>query len=407
MPDSDEEVSSLAKLSHTKSTTLETTPSVPLTRAKVNMSKGVVAGHKIGLNGKGKGKKKVSAAIFIDDEAEDDDGNESEADKEEFTEEEKDEEKEDAGANEDLVEFEENDAIFTDVNEIPVGGSVGPLRALEAVRGPMVKKEQDPDDIPLALPKKMSSGKLSGANKSLSRGDKLTPAIEGEEHIVYHEDLLPSVIDYTKTEVILTALDRALDLWSDKEEELCGVCENEVHPGVDAELKKTPVEAINLPDPEYSITGDVEAFAHIEWSTFLGQESLDAGIWSKVIKSNIVGHNMISLSWNPPTLFQWVASKNPKFKRKLHLCFRGTDTLAAGLMFGQVISSSLKNKATDGNFIKLKIRSSISIVTIQTEWEHATSMLSLVTGNIKLVFPTFSQGVVFGTIALGMVSVSP
>ncbi|KAF8581161.1 hypothetical protein K439DRAFT_1619232 [Ramaria rubella] len=142
MPDSDEEVSSLEKLSRTKSTTLETTPSVPLTRAKVNMSKGVMAGHKIGLNVDSpsliaqacKGKKKVLAAIFIDDEAEDDDGNESEADEEEFAEEDKDEEKEDAGANEDLVEFEENDAIFTDVNKIPVGGSVGPLRALDAVR---------------------------------------------------------------------------------------------------------------------------------------------------------------------------------------------------------------------------------------------------------------------------------
>ncbi|KAF8579436.1 hypothetical protein K439DRAFT_1620555 [Ramaria rubella] len=152
MPDSDEEVSSPAKLSRTKSTTLETTPSVPLTRAKVNMSKGVMAGHKIGPNvdspsliaqachkcctilGKGKGKKKVLAAIFIDDEAEDDDGDEIETDEEEFSEEEKDEEKEDAGADEGLVEFEENDAIFTDVNKIPVGGSVGPLRALDAVR---------------------------------------------------------------------------------------------------------------------------------------------------------------------------------------------------------------------------------------------------------------------------------
>ncbi|KAF8583226.1 hypothetical protein K439DRAFT_1617692 [Ramaria rubella] len=189
----------------------------------------------------------------------------------------------------------------------------------------------------------------------ITRGDKLTPAIEGEEHIVYHEDLLPSVIDYTKTEVILTALERALDLWSDKEQELCGVCENEVHPGVDAELKKTHVDAINLPDLEYSITGDVKAFAHIEWSTFLGRGSLDAG---------------------------------------------GTDTLAAGLMFGQVISSSLKNKAMDGNFIKPKIRSSISIVTIQMEWEHVTSMLSLVTGNIKLVFPHSRKELSLGPLLL-------
>ncbi|KAF8573717.1 hypothetical protein K439DRAFT_1624861 [Ramaria rubella] len=109
MPDSDEEVSSPAKLSCTKSTTLETIPSVPLTRWSII--------HPLfRAKGKGKGKKKVSAAIFIDDEAEDDDGNESEADEEEFAEEDKDEEKEDAGASEDLVEFEENDAIFTDVN---------------------------------------------------------------------------------------------------------------------------------------------------------------------------------------------------------------------------------------------------------------------------------------------------
>lgn len=71
-------------------------------------------------------------------------------------------------------------------------------------------------------------------------------------------------------------------------------------------------------------------------------------------------------------------------------------------MFGQVVSCTLKSKVVDSsNFIKPKTRSSISIVVIETEWEHVTSMLSMVAGDIKLVFPTFSQGVVFGTIALG------
>ncbi|KAF8577392.1 hypothetical protein K439DRAFT_1622147 [Ramaria rubella] len=54
----------------------------------------------------------------------------------------------------------------------------------------------------------------------------------------------------------------------------------------------------------------------------------------------------------------------------------------------------------DSNFIKPRIRSSISIMPIETEWEHVTSMLSMVTGDVKLAFPTYSQGLVFGTIAV-------
>ncbi|KAF8572730.1 hypothetical protein K439DRAFT_1625572, partial [Ramaria rubella] len=124
-------------------------------------------------------------------------------------------------------------------------------------------------------------------------------------------------------------------------------------------------------------------------------------IWNKIIKCNVIGHNILSLSRNPPTLFEWVASKNAKSKRKLHLCFRGTDALVGGFMFGQVVSCTLKSKVVDSsNFIKPKTRSSISIVVIETEWEHVTPMLSMVSGDIKLAFPTFYQGVVFGTIAL-------
>ncbi|KAF8581865.1 hypothetical protein K439DRAFT_1618677 [Ramaria rubella] len=70
-------------------------------------------------------------------------------------------------------------------------------------------------------------------------------------------------------------------------------------------------------------------------------------------------------------------------------------------MFGQVFSCNLKSKVMgDSNFIKPRIRSSISIVLIETEWEHVTSMLSMVTGDVKLEFPTYSQGLVFGTIAI-------
>ncbi|KAF8577694.1 hypothetical protein K439DRAFT_1621905 [Ramaria rubella] len=46
------------------------------------------------------------------------------------------------------------------------------------------------------------------------------------------------------------------------------------------------------------------------------------------------------------------------------------------------------------------MRSSISVVPIETEWEHVTSVLSHIKGDVKLTFPTFSQGVVFGTIAI-------
>ncbi|KAF8575682.1 hypothetical protein K439DRAFT_1623402 [Ramaria rubella] len=222
-----------------------------------------------------------------------------------------------------------------------------------------------------------------------------------DEVIVYHEDLIPSKTDYTNFDVILSAMESALVLWGEKSLQLCGVCENVDHPGVNHELKNTQENAINLPYIEYNITGDVDSFGLIEWSKLLGRGRLSADIWNKIIKCNVIGNNILSLSQNPPTLFEWVASKNAKSKRKLHLCFRGTDALVGGFMFGQVISCTLKSKVVDSsNFIKPKTRSSISIVGIETKWEHVTSMLSMVSGDIKLAFPTFSQGVVFGTIAL-------
>lgn len=174
---------------------------------------------------------------------------------------------------------------------------------------------------------------------------------------------------------------------------------------------------------EYSITGDVMQFALISWSEFLRRGKLSPrlviavqsffhaycwqyafSIWNKILRYNIIGHNILSLSRNPPPLFEWVASKNIKSKRKLHLCFKGTNKLVGGFMFGQVFSCNLKSKVMgDSNFIKPRIRSSISIVPIETEWEHVTSMLSMVTGDVKLAFPTYSQGLVFGTIAVGTI----
>ncbi|KAF8573912.1 hypothetical protein K439DRAFT_1624723 [Ramaria rubella] len=142
-------------------------------------------------------------------------------------------------------------------------------------------------------------------------------------------------------------------------------------------------------------------FALISWLEFLRRGKLSPSIWNKILRYNIIGHNILSLSRNPPPLFEWVASKNIKSKRKLHLCFKGTNELVGGFMFGQVFSCNLKSKVMgDSNFIKPRIRSSISIVPIETEWEHVTSMLSMVTGDVKLAFPTYSQGLVFGTIAV-------
>ncbi|KAF8580977.1 hypothetical protein K439DRAFT_1619391 [Ramaria rubella] len=132
-------------------------------------------------------------------------------------------------------------------------------------------------------------------------------------------------------------------------------------------------------------------FALISWLEFLRRGKLSPSIWNKILRYNIIGHNILSLSRNPPPLFEWVASKNIKSKRKLHLCFKGTNKLVGGFMFGQVFSCNLKSKVMgDSNFIKPRIRSSISIVPIETN------------GSIWH-FPTYSQGLVFGTIAVGTI----
>ncbi|KAF8581312.1 hypothetical protein K439DRAFT_1619143 [Ramaria rubella] len=232
--------------------------------------------------------------------------------------------------------------------------------------------------------KESSPSLYSSKLPNVSGTQKITPAP------VYHEDFLPSRV----------ALKNAMETWN-VQTGICGVCQNVEHPGIDVELVKTHIDAISLPEIEYSITGDVMQFALISWSEFLCRGKLSPSIWNKILRYNIIGYNILSLSQNPPPLFEWVASKNIKSKRKLHLCFKGTNELVGGFMLGQVFSCNLKSKVMgDSNFIKPRIRSSISIVLIETEWEHVTSMLSMVTGDVKLAFPTYSQGLVFETIAV-------
>ncbi|KAF8585665.1 hypothetical protein K439DRAFT_1615797 [Ramaria rubella] len=378
--DSDKDVplsplSFLAKLGRTNSGPANNTfiPSVPLTRARFNRAKKVVAGRDIFMDvdsltaiTKGKGKDKDLMAAFIDDEADEgENGSSDEVDHEEYEEDEEQEEDEelkaednDLGPDEDFVDVEEDDGGIADILVIPtsIGSDVVSLKDPVVVVGVI---GADPENMSSVI---SSHGMENPSRKKIStsqgiKREGISASGVCDEVIVYHEDLIPSKTDYTNVDVILSAVESALVLWGEKSLQVCGVCENVDHPGVDHELKNMQENAINLPYIEYNITGDVDSFGLIEC------------IWNKIIKCNVIGNNILSLSQNPPTLFEWVASKNGKSKCKLHLCFRGTDALVGGFMFGQVP----------------KTRSSISIVVIETEWEHVTSMLSMVGGDIKLL----------------------
>ncbi|KAF8576707.1 hypothetical protein K439DRAFT_1622643 [Ramaria rubella] len=354
------------------------------------MAKRDVAGHDVTVDplyvvGGGKGKKKL-ATIFIDDEALEEDEDESEAGTQ-TVEDGPGEEGEDdsySGIDEEFLDVEEDNGglavtakTSTSVGksgtscEVPVPFSPDwDISVKEAI-----VKGDDSDDMLLGFQEE-SSPEIVNVHKE-SSPSKL-PNVSESPAPVYHEDLLPSRLDYTQKDMIMVALKNAMETWN-AQTGICGVCQNVEHPGIDVELVKTHTDAISLPEIEYSITGDL-----------IGK--LSPSIWNKILRYNIIGHNILSLSWDPPPLFEWVASKNIKSKRKLHLCFKGTNELVGGFMFGQVFSCNLKSKVMgDSNFIKPRIRSSISIVPIETKWEHVTSMLSMVTGDVKLAFPTYSQ----------------
>ncbi|KAF8572957.1 hypothetical protein K439DRAFT_1625408 [Ramaria rubella] len=325
-------------------------------------------------------------AAFIDDEADEgENGSSDEVDHEEYEEQDEEQEEDeelkvednDLGPDEDFVDVEEDDGGIADILVIPTS-----IRSdVVSLKGPVVVVGvigADPENMSSVYEHVLSclcfaeieQDFIPWRGKSFQKEDIYFPR-EGisasgvcDEVIVYHEDLIPSKTDYTNIDVILSAVESALVLWGKKSLQLCGCAHLFIFVGMFGIL-------ILYNSVEYNITGDVDSFGLIEWSKLLGQGRLSADIWNKIIKCNVIGHNILSLSQNPPTLFEWVASKNAKSKRKLHLCFRGTDALVGGFMFGQVVSCTLKSKVVDSsNFIKPKTRSSISIVVIETEWEH-------------------------------------
>ncbi|KAF8580542.1 hypothetical protein K439DRAFT_1619724 [Ramaria rubella] len=310
-------------------------------------------------------------AAFIDDEADEgENGSSDEVDHEEYEEQEAEQEEDeelkvednDLGPDEDFIDVEEDDRGIADILVIPTSIESDVV----SLKGPVVVVctvflflfIDDPENMSSVYEHVLSclcfteieQDFVPWRGKSFQKEDIYFPR-EGisasgvcDEVIVYHEDLIPSKTDYTNVDVILSAVESALVLWSQKSLQLCGVCENVDHPGIDHELKKHARKC-------YKLT------IHMEQD------------------------HKVQCHW------------------KQHS--QGTDALVGGFMFGQVVSCTLKSKVVDSsNFIKPKTRSSISIVVIEMEWEHVTSMLSMVAGNIKLAFPTFSQGVVFGTIVL-------
>ncbi|KAF8576666.1 hypothetical protein K439DRAFT_1622695 [Ramaria rubella] len=362
------------------------------TWARFNRAKKVVAGcdfmdvdspYYMTAITKGKGKNKDLMAVFIDDEADKgENGSSDEVDHEEYEEQDEEQEEEeedeelkvkdnDLGPDEDFVDVEEDDGGIADILVIPT--SIG--SDVVSLKGPMVVVGvigADPENMISSHGVENPSRKKISTSQGIKR-EGISAYGVCDEVIVYHEDLIPSKTDYTNIDVIVSAMESPLVLWGKKSLQLCGVCENVDHPGVDHELKNTQENAINLPSCvhlfifvgmfgililynsiEYNITGDVDSFGLIEWSkiirsrqAFLLTYNIYGSIWNKIIKCNVIGHNILSLSQNPPMLFEWVASKNAKSKRKLHLCFRGTDALVGGFMFGQVISCTLKSKVVD------------------------------------------------------------
>ncbi|KAF8579443.1 hypothetical protein K439DRAFT_1620490 [Ramaria rubella] len=350
------------------------------------MAKRDVAGHDVTVDPP----QEETAAIFIDDEALEEDEDESEAGTQTVEDGPGEE-----GIDGEFLDVEEDDGglAVTAKTSTSVGMSGTSCEVLmpfspdwDISAKEAIVKGDDSDDMLLGFqeespPEIINVRKESSPSKlpNVSGMQKITPTP------VYHKDLLPSWLDYTQKDVIMVALKNAMETWN-AQTGICGVCQNVEHPGIDVELVKTHTDAISLPEIKLVLQA-------------IGK--LSPSIWNKILRYNIIGHNILSLSRNPPPLFEWVASKNIKSKCKLHLCFKGTNKLVGGFMFGQVFSCNLKSKVMgDSNFIKPRIRSSISTVLIETEWEHVTSMLSMVTGGVKLAFPTYSQGLVFGTIAV-------
>ncbi|KAF8579352.1 hypothetical protein K439DRAFT_1620608 [Ramaria rubella] len=390
-----------AKSSHIKGTARETIPSVAailLTRTKLKIAKRDVAGHDVTVDppyvvGGGKGKKKL-ATIFINNEAleEDEDAREAGTQTVEDGPGEEGEDGSYSGIDEEFLDVEEDDGdlAVTTKTSTRVGKSGTSCEVLvpfspdwDISAKEAIVKGDDSDNM---LPgfQEESSPEIVNLRKESSPSlySSKLPNVSGTQNvcmlIAYCGWTIPIRRDYGCIEEYHGNLECAdWNMW--------GVSKC----GIDVQLVKTHTDAISLPEIEYSITGDVMQFALISC------------IWNKILRYNIIGHNILSLSRNPPPLFEWVSSKNIKSKCKLHLCSKGTNELVGGFMFGQVFSCNLKSKVMgDSNFIKPRIRSSISIVLIETKWEHVTSMLSMVTGDVKLAFPTYSQGLVFGTIAV-------
>ncbi|KAF8579597.1 hypothetical protein K439DRAFT_1620429 [Ramaria rubella] len=308
--DSDKDVP--AKLGRTNSGPANNTsiPSVPLTRARFNRAKKVVAGRDIFMDTKGKGKDKDLMAAFIDDEADEgENGSSDEVDHEEYEEQDEEQEEDeelkaednDLGPDEDFVDVED-DGDIADILVIPtsIGSDVVSLKGPVVVVGVI---GADPENMSSVYEHVLSclcfaeieQDFIPWHGKSFQKEDIYFPR-EGisasgvcDEVIVYHEDLIPSKTDYTNVDVILSAVESALVLWGKKSLQVCGVCENVDHPGVDHELKNMQENAINLPYIEYNITGNVDSFGLIEWSKFLGRGRLSADIWNKIIKCNVIG----------------------------------------------------------------------------------------------------------------------
>lgn len=111
------------------------------------------------------------------------------------------------------------------------------------------------------------------------------------------------------------------------------------------------------------------------------------------IRRYILGNNLINLSRTGPGAFEFKRGSSVK-KDRPSLHFNASTHLVGGVMFGVLVTSSVIDKINSNGYVK----SYLTMIPVETEWERTVSVISEVADKSGLKFPTSGDGIVIGTI---------